>query len=181
MQWQKFYKKIKKPASTGITYFPQPIKFLSYYCRPDQGDTVGSFIAKHLESFPSWLKVVCTVRSSMTCVVKCLPFHQINLDKCVLDERIKKDLVDYIQYRIETSPNIQVNITPVHLATAASSKFLQQDSQIGPQERFLQHLIQICAGMYVCPNKFWCTGRVYKILGQKSFFFFPKIRDNCSK
>ena len=85
----------------------------------------------------------------MTCVVKCLPFHQINLDKCVLDERIKKDLVDYIQYRIETSPNIQVNITPVHLANAAS-KFLQQDSQIGPQERFLQHLIQICAGMYIC-------------------------------
>ena len=139
----------KKTASTGLKYCPQSIKFLSYYYRPDQGDTVGSFIAKHLESFPSWLKVVCTVRSSMTCVVKCLPFHQINLDKCVLDERIKKDLVDYIQYRIETSPNIQVNITPVHLATAASSKFLQQDSQIGPQERFLQHLIQICAGMYV--------------------------------
>ena len=177
----KFHEKIKKQPVLDKSINPQPIKFLSYYYRPDQGDTVGSFIAKHLESFPSWLKVVCTVRSSMTCVVKCLPFHQINLDKCVLDERIKKDLVDYIQYRIETSPNIQVNITPVHLATAASSKFLQQDSQIGPQERFLQHLIQICAGMYVCPNKFWCTGRVYKILGQKSFFFFPKIRDNCSK
>ena len=181
MQWQKFHEKIKKQPVLDKSINPQPIKFLPYYYRPDQGDTVGSFIAKHLESFPSWLKVVCTVRSSMTCVVKCLPFHQINLDKCVLDERIKKDLVDYIQYRIETSPNIQVNITPVHLATAASSKFLQQDSQIGPQERFLQHLIQICAGMYVCPNKFWCTGRVYKILGQKSFFFFPKICDNCSK
>ena len=152
MQWQKFHEKIKKQPVLDKSINPQPIKFLSYYYRPDQGDTVGSFIAKHLESFPSWLKVVCTVRSSMTCVVKCLPFHQINLDKCVLDERIKKDLVDYIQYRIETSPNIQVNITPVHLATAASSKFLQQDSQIGPQERFLHHLIQTCAGMYV-----YCT------------------------
>ena len=75
--------------------------------RPDLGDTIGSFIAKHLESFPNWLKVLCTVRSSMTSVVKCLPFHQINLDKCSLDERIKKDLVDYVQYRIETSHNIQ--------------------------------------------------------------------------
>ena len=33
--------------------------------RPDQGDTIATFIAKHLELFPSWLKVVCTVRSSM--------------------------------------------------------------------------------------------------------------------
>ena len=126
---------------------------------------LGSFITKHLESFPNWLKVVCTVRSGMTSVVKCLPFHQINLDKCSLDERIKKDLVDYIQYRIETSPSIQVNITPVHLVSSstsvtATSKFLQhqlsniQDSagstaQMGPQERFLQHLTQTSQGNFL--------------------------------
>ncbi len=49
--------------------------------------------------FPTWLKVVCTVRSSMPSVVKCLPFHKISLDKCALDERVKKDIVDYIRYR----------------------------------------------------------------------------------
>lgn len=83
--------------------------------RPDQGDTIGSFVSKHLETFPPWLKIVCTVRSSMTSVaVKCLPFHQISLDKCALDERIKKDMVDYVQYRIETSHNLRTNVTPGH-------------------------------------------------------------------
>ena len=49
--------------------------------RPDQGDTIGTFIAKHLESFPSWLKVVCTVRSGMAATVaKSLPFDSLKLD-----------------------------------------------------------------------------------------------------
>lgn len=106
--------------------------------RPDQGDTIASFIAKHLEMFPPWLKVVCTVRSSMTSVVQCLPFHQINLDKCSLDERIKKDLMDYIQYRVETSQSIQVNITPV-------TKFFDGS----PLERFIIHLTETSFGSFL--------------------------------
>ena len=113
--------------------------------RPDQGDTIGTFISKHLELFPSWLKVVCTVRSGMvSTVAKSLPFHQINLDKCVLDERIKKDLVDYVQYRVETSHSIQVNITPVvsHLA----NKFLPEPS---PQDRFVLYLTETSCGSFL--------------------------------
>lgn len=107
--------------------------------RPDQGDTIGTFIDKHLETFPHWLKVICTVRSSMTDVVRCLPFHQINLDKISLDERIKKDMVDYIQARVESSQNIQINITPLHLVTA--SKFQEQTAS--PGERFIAYLTEV--------------------------------------
>ena len=45
--------------------------------RPDYGDTLASFIAKHLPDFPPWLKIVCTVRSAMVDITRNLPFHQI--------------------------------------------------------------------------------------------------------
>ena len=68
--------------------------------RPDHGDTVGSFLAKHLQSIPSWLKIVCTVRSSSVPVAaKGLPFHHISLDKATVDERVRKDISDYIGAR----------------------------------------------------------------------------------
>ena len=46
--------------------------------RPDYGDTLASFIARHLQLFPSWLKIVCTVRSSMLHISRVMPFHQIS-------------------------------------------------------------------------------------------------------
>ena len=105
---------------------------------------IGTFIAKHLESFPSWLKVVCTVRSSMaSTVAKTLPFHTINLDKCILDERIKKDLVDYVQYRVQTSHSVQVNITPI---TPQFNKFLPEPS---PQDRFVLYLTETSGGSFL--------------------------------
>ena len=45
--------------------------------RPDYGDTIATFIAKHLNNFPPWLKIVTTVRSSVSEVLNNLPFHQI--------------------------------------------------------------------------------------------------------
>ena len=45
--------------------------------RPDYGDTIITFIARHLHSFPSWLKLVCTVRAEKKYLVKDLPFKQI--------------------------------------------------------------------------------------------------------
>ena len=47
--------------------------------RPDRGDTIGSFISKHLDAFPPWIKFVCTVRSDAKGMraAKGLPFHQI--------------------------------------------------------------------------------------------------------
>ena len=104
------------------------------------GDTIGSFIAKHLEQFPPWLKVLTTVRSTMTSVVKCLPFHQINLDKCLLDERIKKDMIDFVTYRIENSENLQINITP-----AIINKFMDSN----PVDRFILYLSETSQGSFL--------------------------------
>jgi len=77
--------------------------------RPDYGDTLASFIAKHLHQFPSWLKIVCTVRSDMFDVARSLPFHQICLDNTDLDERLNKDLSDYISSRVNATSKISIN------------------------------------------------------------------------
>ncbi len=45
--------------------------------RPDYGDTLANFLCKHLLKFPTWLKIVCTVRSSVQDITKMLPFQKI--------------------------------------------------------------------------------------------------------
>lgn len=45
--------------------------------RPDHGDTIGTFLSQYLLKFPSWLKIICTVRSSMQDVTRTLPFQTI--------------------------------------------------------------------------------------------------------
>ena len=45
--------------------------------RPDYGDTIASFFCKQINNFPSWLKVVVTVRSSLSDICRVLPFHRI--------------------------------------------------------------------------------------------------------
>lgn len=32
--------------------------------RPDYGDTLASFLSRNIQKFPSWLKVITTVRTS---------------------------------------------------------------------------------------------------------------------
>ena len=50
--------------------------------RPDHGDTIGTFLSHHLLKFPSWLKIICTVRSSMQDVTRTLPFQTIRYTLC---------------------------------------------------------------------------------------------------
>ena len=45
--------------------------------RPDYGDTIATFIGRHSSSFPSWLKIVATIRSNFVDTYKLLPFHRI--------------------------------------------------------------------------------------------------------
>ncbi len=47
--------------------------------RPDRGDSIGSFLSRHLDSFPAWIKFLVTIRSDARgqTAVKGLPFHQI--------------------------------------------------------------------------------------------------------
>merc|ERR1719319_441009 len=80
--------------------------------RPDFGDTLISFIGRHLANFPAWLKIVATVRSCMKEEVKCLPFHSISLDNFDVDERVTKDISDYISLRLAKSRSIVTNTTP---------------------------------------------------------------------
>ena len=45
--------------------------------RPDYGETLATFLVKHYHLFPPWLKIVATLRSSMSDLLNNLPFHQI--------------------------------------------------------------------------------------------------------
>ena len=45
--------------------------------RPDYGNTLASFLARHLEAFPVWLKLLVTVRSDKMTSVQPLPFLAI--------------------------------------------------------------------------------------------------------
>ena len=45
--------------------------------RSDAGNTLASFLSKHLMKFPPWLKIGCSVRSSKLDLTKLMPFHKI--------------------------------------------------------------------------------------------------------
>lgn len=47
------------------------------YHRPDYGDTIASFLAKHACNLPPWLKVIATVRTHLEDVLPVLPFSKI--------------------------------------------------------------------------------------------------------
>ena len=47
------------------------------YHRSDNGDTLSSFLKSHLDLFPNWLRVICTVRTNMLDIVKPFTFHRI--------------------------------------------------------------------------------------------------------
>ncbi|XP_028636436.1 protein TANC2 isoform X2 [Grammomys surdaster] len=79
--------------------------------KPDYGDTIVSFLSKMIGNFPSWLKLIVTVRSSLQEITKLLPFHRIFLDRLEENEAIDQDLQAYILHRIHSSSEIQNNIS----------------------------------------------------------------------
>ncbi|XP_060058512.1 protein TANC2 isoform X2 [Erinaceus europaeus] len=79
--------------------------------KPDYGDTIVSFLSKMIGKFPSWLKVIVTVRTSLQEITKLLPFHRIFLDRLEENEAIDQDLQAYILHRIHSSSEIQNNIS----------------------------------------------------------------------
>lgn len=81
------------------------------YHRPDHGDTIAAFIARHAHAAPQWLKFVLTVRTHMDEVMPTMPFQRLSLDvSSSQSEALQKDLLDYINYRVGHSSNIQSNI-----------------------------------------------------------------------
>ncbi len=94
-----------------------------------------------------------------------------SLDKSTVDERIKKDIVDYITIRIQESPIILSNITPLTPTNGGSEKkgtsssnnspsvstqhayINQEDQQNNPyssaQSRFTQYLTDTSKGCFL--------------------------------
>ncbi|XP_069389339.1 protein TANC1 isoform X2 [Paralichthys olivaceus] len=79
--------------------------------KPDYGDTIASFITKIIAKFPSWLKLVVTVRVNLLEITSLLPFSKISLDDFNDNKEISNDLNAYIQYRINGSKDIMNNIS----------------------------------------------------------------------
>ena len=112
--------------------------------RPDYGDTLATFLCKHLLNFPPWLKIVCTVRTSHQEVTKLLPFQRISLDKTDVDERLNKDMSDYLTLRINKSPALLGNITPT-----SSSSVMMKYQENSPQIRFTHFMLQASHGCFL--------------------------------
>ncbi|XP_076322873.1 protein TANC2-like isoform X3 [Tachypleus tridentatus] len=103
--------------------------------RPDYGDTIASFISRHILRFPPWLKVIVTVRTVFQEITKLLPFHHISLDRTVSNESLNQDLIDYVTFRISSQSTIRANIT-----------ILNSKSEDCSYIRFANHLVSLSKG-----------------------------------
>ncbi|XP_059203598.1 protein TANC2-like [Centropristis striata] len=79
--------------------------------RPDYGDTLTSFLSRNVQKFPTWLKVITTVRTGQQDITRSLPFHCISLDKMEENNNIDQDLQGYLMQRIHSSSEIQSNVS----------------------------------------------------------------------
>ncbi|XP_050420665.1 protein TANC2 isoform X3 [Adelges cooleyi] len=104
------------------------------YHRPDHGDTIASFLIKHLPKFPAWLKVIATLRTNLEDALPPLPFTKISVDvNSSTRENVIKDLMEYIGYRVTNSACIQNNLI----------------SGTPGQYKFCQHLQASCFGSFL--------------------------------
>lgn len=74
---------------------------------PDYGDTIESFLGRHLRLFPPCLQLVATTRTGSLEVGR-LPLRELSLD----GEMAIHDVADYVAYRIAVTPSIQANMEP---------------------------------------------------------------------
>ncbi|XP_028301823.1 protein TANC2-like isoform X2 [Gouania willdenowi] len=79
--------------------------------RPDYGHTLTSFLSTNIHNFPSWLKVIATVRTTHQDITGSLPFHCISLDGIEENSMMDQDLQSYIMQRIQSSTEIQSNVS----------------------------------------------------------------------
>ena len=110
---------------------------------------VAALVEKHLVRFPPWLKIICTVRSGDREVIRGLPFHTVRLVLCTyhppyhhhsyysldnydVDQRISRDMSDYISLRINKSPSLGKNIL------LSSNRVPQEDQKTNFQNYLLQ-------------------------------------------
>eukprot|EP00102_Acyrthosiphon_pisum_P011124 XP_008179730.1 PREDICTED: protein TANC1 [Acyrthosiphon pisum] len=65
------------------------------YHRPDHGDTIASFLVKHMPKFPAWLKVIATLRTNLEDALPPLPLTKI---WCPLVEAAKNGRFNVVAY-----------------------------------------------------------------------------------
>lgn len=109
------------------------------YHRPDNGDTLGTFLARHSVKMPGFLKLIVTVRSQLQEITRLLPFQRLSLDPDTgnsVTDPVIKDLTDFVTFRCAHSPTIRNNIT------------IPQGKLDGGSclHRFTQHVIELCKG-----------------------------------
>lgn len=114
----------------------------SEYHRPDYGETITSFLSTMTHCFPSWLKIIATVRSQMAEYTNALPFTKITLDN-YHNDTMQKDLLDYIVLRVNHGPSIQNNISNLS-ATGTLSM-----SREGSSMKFTHHLLALSKGGFL--------------------------------
>jgi len=74
---------------------------------PDYGDTIATFLARHLQLFPPCLRLVATTRTGSAEVGR-LPLRELSVD----GEMAVRDVADYVAYRAAVTPSIQANVEP---------------------------------------------------------------------
>nr|NVI77189.1 rolling pebbles [Cucujiformia] len=110
------------------------------YHRPDHGDTITSFLVKHTPNFPTWMKVLVTIRTQLQEISKHLPYTRISLDTNS-NEHISKDMLNYISFRLQNSPTIQNNI----LASTNG----KGESESVSLHKFSQFLLNLSQGSFL--------------------------------
>ncbi|XP_069119870.1 protein TANC2-like isoform X1 [Argopecten irradians] len=105
--------------------------------KPDYGDTIASFLVRHAEDFPLWLKPVITVQSVLQEITRSLPYDHVCIDRGRFEELIAQDIQDYINFRIETCANIKNNIA------------LNGKLELSTQIKFCVHLQTLSKGSFL--------------------------------
>ncbi|XP_063285708.1 protein TANC1 isoform X2 [Pelobates fuscus] len=105
--------------------------------KPDYGETIASFISKIIPSFPSWIKLIMTIRTNFQEITSLLPLSKISLDAFPENKDIYNDLIAYIQYRHSTSQEIVNNIS------------LNGKADAGTVNKLSDHLVTRSQGSYL--------------------------------
>ncbi|CAG0910016.1 unnamed protein product, partial [Cyprideis torosa] len=64
----------------------------------DDGQSIASFLRRHLHKFPDWLKLVVTVRNSKRHLIQGFCFEETCLDDCLSNPELTRDLMSYVTF-----------------------------------------------------------------------------------
>jgi len=106
-------------------------------------ESIGAFLTRHLDAFPVWLKFLVTSRSDSNAFRR-FPFHQISLDRASVDERVRKDVADFVRFRLSHSRTLLANVVP-----SAALRLSDSNTNSSPQDKFVDHLTHLSSGNFL--------------------------------